>query len=276
MKRIKITVVILLCVAVMIQGCFFFGLFGKLGFVYLPKRVNTESVTDSGLVDPKEITSITIYDYKDFLKVRNSLKYCDKLLYFALDIYPDKRLKDIDFLECFPKIESIVISGESDDWSGISECKNITQLTISNSNFSDLNYLKNLDKLNFMEIHTNSHIICTEQVNLNLLDILSIEAPSLDISCFNTAINVTVLAVKSKNIYNYDEIRNMNCLKHLRFIGTDIDIENLKIISEIDSLEELDLTECVFSVGEEQLKNVLSSLYERKAEVKINDCEFRE
>ena len=127
-----------------------------------------------------------------------------------------------------------------------------------------------------MEIHTNSHIICTEQVNLNSLDILSIEAPSLDISCFNTAINVTVLAVKSKNIYNYDEIRNMNCLKHLRFIGTDIDIENLKIISEIDSLEELDLTECVFSVGEEQLKNVLSSLYERKAEVKINDCEFRE
>ena len=274
-RKIVLSLIIaILFTGILFQTCLVFGIFGNLGLIYVPAYFNDN--TEGGFINPDSVYSISIYGKKRFILSYNSLKYCKNLKSLDLDIFPDtKELKNVNFLRNLNKLESVSLQCNASDWSGLQECKNLTYVKIHDSNFANFDYLRNMDKINRLDIRTSSDLKCSDNVSFMSVDEIYIEAPAFDISGVKTAINTTFFAVKTKKIYNCDEIRNMNCLKHLRFIGTDIDIDNLKIISEIDSLEELDLTECVFSVGEEQLKNVLSGLYERKAEVKINDCEFR-
>lgn len=76
------------CLAAMldltIRCCFFFGLTGKFGLIYILKYIKSE--TDNEFVNPQNVSTINIHGYNGYVQIKNSLKYCNNITSFAIDI----------------------------------------------------------------------------------------------------------------------------------------------------------------------------------------------
>ena len=277
-RKVITTLFIVVLLALTIQCSFFFGFTGKLGLIYLPKYVKSD-IKDDKYVNPQKISSLSIYGYNSYMQIRNSLKYCDNITDFGLDLGKGdsyKTVENIDFLGCFPNVRSVYITGNSKDWSGISECNNLRELDITKSNYSDLYYLKNLQNLEWLEIQTCNEISSLEKVNLPSLKDIIIDAPSVDISCFYNAKSVTSLVLRVEKIKYIDSLKDFSGLKSIRFVGTYIDLDIVNLISNLDYIDSIEFSKCTFSHSQSDINYALSNYFERKADVKINDCEFRE
>lgn len=257
--------------ALIIPCCFFFGLAGKLGLMYIPKYIKSD--TDNKFVNPQNVASLDIYAYNSYLQVKNSLKYCNNITFFAIDV-DDKTLKSIDCLNCFPKVVSVGIRGKSNDWSGLSDCIKLKSLDITESNFSDLKYLNNLGYLEYLEIRTDSELIYSNELDLNSLDWLILAAPIIDISYFDTAVNMTKFTIKAENVKNTGLLKKFVNLKSLMFMETIINGDDLNAISKLSSIECLNFNKCKFCMNEEEVNKYLKDYFERNTEVKLNECIF--
>jgi len=277
MKKIIIAVFTLLCLAIVIQVSFFFGLFGKFNLVCLPKYVHTEEYDfdNVSFVNPKDVSLLSIGDYNGFLKMYYSLKYFENLNDFDFEFYP-KKIKNVDFLENFPDLEMVHIGGNSNDWSGISLCKNINNLYIHDSNFSNFNYLKDMHNIRYLDIYTSSELIYSDEADFSSATVINIKAPLIDISDIRTAVNVTGMGLDAKKISGFDTLKNMKSLESLRLLEADIDEGSLAIVLESDSIKRLSFLRCNFSISEEQVNEALKGFYERKVEVTLDECVFSE
>jgi len=275
LKKIVVPLVAIFGVVILLQICFVSGITGKIGLIYLPTYFN--DTLRGGFTNPDDVYSIHILDKKAFVLSRGSLKYCQNLRLLDLDIISDTTgLKNLDFLKNLDDLESISLQCKSDDWSGLLNCRNLRYIKIFDSDFADFKYLKNMNKIERLDISSVSELKYSDDVSFVSVDEIYIEAPDFDFSIVKTAVNTTFLAIKSQDIYEFDEIKNMNSLKMLKLIETDINMDILALISKIESLEKLQLTECNFSISEEQVNEALKSFYERKVEVTLNDCVFSE
>jgi len=275
MKKIKIIVCILLTAVIIIQGSFFFGLTGKLGVIYLPEYVHTDDASDSRFVNPEEISSLSNFGYDTFIKIRSSMKYCKNLTRLAIEFRP-KKIKNIDFLRNLTELEVLWIAGESDDWSGISECKKVNTLNIRDSNFSELDYLKDMHNIRYFNIHTSSELIYSDKVDFSSANVIIIKAPLIDVSAIKTALNVTHIGFGASKISGLGTLKDMESLNSLILADADINEENLIDVLKADSVEDLSFFGCNFSISEEQVNKALKGFYERKVEVTLDECVFSE
>jgi len=278
MKKIKIIVCILLTAVIIIQGSFFFGLTGKLGVIYIPEYIHTDDASDSRFVDPEEISSLINFGYDSFLKIRSSIKYCKNLTHLEIEFCPKKtkKIKNVDFLRNLTELEVLWIAGNSRDWSGISECKKVNSLHIRDSNFSELDYLKDMHNIRYLDIRTSSELIYSDEADFSSATVIDIKAPLIDISDIRTAVNVTGMGLDAKKISAFDTLKNLKNLEKLRLLDTDIDEESLAIIFDSDSIKKLSFLRCNFSISEEQVNEALKGFYERKVEVTLDECVFSE
>jgi hypothetical protein len=168
------------------------------------------------------------------------------------------------------------IGGNSNDWSGISLCKNINNLYIHDSSFSNFNYLKDMHNIRYLDIYTSSELIYSDEADFSSATVINIKAPLIDISDIRTAVNVTGMGLDAKKISGFDTLKNMKSLESLRLLEADIDEGSLAIVLESDSIKRLSFLRCNFSISEEQVNEALKGFYERKVEVKLDECVFSE
>ncbi len=280
MKYIAIIIVFIIVAVISAYMYMFTEVFGTPKYIYLPCSSDMDS--DGGFVRPEEVKEMHVYYKKKLAFVSHFLKYCKNLEYFTFTADPDDgAIKNLDFLAGHDKLKTLCINGNIKDWSGISECKNVSYIRIGslsfsgNTNFSELKLFNNLTELKEIIIETNMPLDYSGTVTLDPLESFTYNGPKFDFSALKSAEKIDSIIVKSDIVSNYDELLDKQHIEFIRIIDPYISNDTLEIISKLKHLKTLQLYCCKFEVSEDEVMNMLDGLSTGGTEVSFNSCTFK-
>ena len=220
----------------------FTGVFGTPKFIYMHSYVSSIFPDEyrNGFVRPENIEKISIGE-SNMKEVQTNLKYCENIK--SIDIYypSDEPLDNLSFLENQSNVSRLYIAGKFIDWSGMSSCKNTTALSIMQSNFRDIEILKDFSDLRELDIQTDSYVNYQGFDTLNSLERFYILASNADIAQIVKATSLNYLHIRyNKELTNFADFTKSTSIKYLEFSDSVINKEYLEVINQMKWLEKLE------------------------------------
>lgn len=272
-KKHIVTGVILLLLIIIISTLYlitFTDVIVKPKYIF-SAEYNGERFDRKNKVEVSSINSIEI-TRSDYRSTKNNLKYCNNL---SKLIIGSNNYDNMNFLYDLKQIDVLLTWCESEDWQGISGCKNLQSITMFSSDFSDLNLFSGFSELSELKVESDKRITYGGFETMVSLKTLVLAVQNADIKEISKASKISELEFHClKETLNVDCLSDLKNLETLYFGACDIEEETLSEISEIENLKSVYFGNCKFQCSEVDYNDYISDISAKGIDVKCEDNNY--
>lgn len=245
-------------------------------FIVKPKYIfsadyNNKHYDCKKRVEISSINSIEI-THSDYKTTKENLKYCNNLSQVIIDL---PKVNHTNFLCDLKGVNKLSTFFKSDDWSGISGCRNAEEISLYSSNFNDFELFSNFSELLELKIESDNKMIYSGFNTLLSLKKLVLAVENADIKEISKASKINELDFhRLKETLNVDCLSDMINLETLYFGACDIEEETLSEISEIENLKSVYFGHCKIQCSEVDYNSYISDISAKGIDVECEDNEY--